>query len=226
MIRGILDAPASACVESLYLELGLIPIHIIIKARRVNYLHYLASLKKDEMLYKVFLAQWKYPVRGDWVLEVQKNLVELDIGLSLDELQRKSSYSFKRLVKIKTKEYTLKYLLELSESHKKMDSLSYTDLKLQNYLKDEDIPVAEAKNLFRFRTRAAKFKENMKNSYPSITCPLCHIQPDTQVHSVQCTVVKTKVNVEGEYKDIFSENIPSSISKTLMKISKLREDFI
>ena len=130
------------------------------------------------------------------------------------------------MVKIKTKEYTLKYLLELSESHEKMDSLSYTDLKLQNYLKDEDIPVAEAKNLFRFRTRAAKFKENMKNSYPSITCPLCHIQPDTQVHSVQCTVVKTKVNVEGEYKDIFSENIPSSISKTLMKISKLREDFI
>ena len=83
MIRGILDAPASACVESLYLELGLIPIHIIIKARRVNYLHYLATLKEDEMLYKVFMAQWKYPVRGHWVLEVQKNLFELDIDLSL-----------------------------------------------------------------------------------------------------------------------------------------------
>ena len=107
-----------------------------------------------------------------------------------------------------------------------MDNLRYTDLKLQQYLKDEKIPVAEAKNLFRFRTRAAKFKENMKNSYSSMTCPLCQIQPDTQLHSVQCTVVKTKVNIKGEYKDIFSENITSSISKTLMKISKLREDFI
>ena len=46
------------------------------------------------------------------------------------------------------------------------------------------------------------------------------------VQSVQSTVGKTKVNVEGEYKDIFSENIPSSISKKLMKISKLREFFI
>ena len=86
LIRGILDDPSSGCVESLYLELGLIPIQLIMKARRVNYLHYLAALKEDEMLYKVFMAQWKYPVRGDWVLEVQKNLVELDIDLSLEEL--------------------------------------------------------------------------------------------------------------------------------------------
>ena len=56
------------------------------------------------------------------MLEVQKNLVELDIDLSLEELKRKSSDFFKRLVKIKTKEYTFYYLLELSESHEKMDS--------------------------------------------------------------------------------------------------------
>ena len=74
------------------------------------------------MLYKVSMAQWKYLVRSDWVLEVQQNLVELVMHLSLEELLRKSSYSFKRLVKIKSKEYTLYYLLELSESHKKMDS--------------------------------------------------------------------------------------------------------
>ena len=41
LLRRILNAPTSACIESLYLELGLVPIHIIIKARRVKYLHYL-----------------------------------------------------------------------------------------------------------------------------------------------------------------------------------------
>ena len=54
--------------------------------------------------------------------------------------------------------------MELSDGHEKMNNLFYTDLKLQEYFKDENITVAEAKNLFRFRTRAAKFKENMKNS--------------------------------------------------------------
>ena len=46
LLRAVLEVPDSTCVESLYLELGLIPIHIIIKARRVNYLHYLAKMEQ------------------------------------------------------------------------------------------------------------------------------------------------------------------------------------
>lgn len=210
LIRGILEVPSSSCIESLYLELGLIPI----KAHKVNYLHYLATLKENEMLSKVFKTQWNYPVKDDWTLEVKKNLEELEIDLSLEKIKMKSKNSFKRLVKIKTKEYTLNYLLNLQDGHKKMENLHYTELKLQNYLKDSKIPVAEAKNLFRFRTRVAKFK----------ACPLCFVQPDTQQHSVECVVVKTNIQIEGEYKDIFSENIPSNISKTQLKIPELRKD--
>ena len=226
LLRTVLEVPDSTCVESLYLELGLIPIHIIIKARRVNYLHYLATMEQSEMLHKAFMAQWKYPTKGDWVEEVQKNIEELEINMNLEEIKKKSANSFKRLVKIKTKEYALKYLVELSERHEKMDNLYYTDLKLQNYLQDEEIPVAEAKNLLRFRTRSAKYKENMKNSYSSIACPVCLVQPDTQVHSTQCPKVITKVKIQGDYKDIFTNDIPSDISKTLLKISKFREEFI
>ena len=108
----------------------------------------------------------------------------------------------------------------------KMDNVYYTDLKLQNYLQDKEISVAEAKNLYRFRRRAAKYKENMKNSYSSIACHVCLVQLDTQVHSTQCPIVITKVTIEGDYKDIFTDDIPSDISKTLLKISKFREEFI
>ena len=97
---------------------------------------------------------------------------------------------------------------------------------MQNYLKNSEIPVNEAKNLYRFRTRVARFKENYKNSYQSIACPLRLVQPDTRVHCVQCLVVKTKVDVQGSYSDIFDEDIPINISKTLMKISNLREDIL
>jgi hypothetical protein len=50
LLRRILAAPESTCIESLYLELGLIPIHVLLKARRVIYLHYLATQNEDEML--------------------------------------------------------------------------------------------------------------------------------------------------------------------------------
>ena len=50
LIRKILDAPMSTCIESLHLELGLVPVSIILKSRRINYLHYLANLNPEEML--------------------------------------------------------------------------------------------------------------------------------------------------------------------------------
>ena len=85
--------------------------------------------------------------------------------MSLKDLQRISQYSFKKMVKVKTKEYALDYLLELKSKHSKMNNLDYPELKLQDYLKDPKISVQESKNLFRFRTRTANFKTNMISIY-------------------------------------------------------------
>ena len=63
----------------------------------------------------------------------------------MEFLRSKSINSFKRIVKIKTKEYALNYLLELKSKHTKLDNLVYTELRLQKYLKTDDIPVHEAK---------------------------------------------------------------------------------
>ena len=192
--------------------------------RRINQLHYFATLDESEMVHKFFMAQWKYPAKGDWTFEVKENLEELNINLTLDEIKVKSKYSFNRLVKIRTKEYTLNYLLDLKDEHSKMDKLQYSELKLQKYLKNVDLTVQEAKNLYRFRTHCAKFRENMKTSYAASPCPFCLVQPDNQTHSVQCPEVTQKVKIEGNYSDIFKEDIPSNISKTLMNITKLREE--
>ena len=118
LLRNILGAPETTCIESLYLELGVIPIRIILKARRVVYLHYLATQNENGMLYKAFIAQWKYPAKGDWTEEANKNLIELGINLTLEDIKRKSEDSFKRMVKIKAKEYTLEYLHGLKAKHK------------------------------------------------------------------------------------------------------------
>ena len=127
-------------------------------------------------------------------------------------------------MKIKAKEYALDSLLAMKNRHSKMDNLEYVELKIQNYLNDDRIPVNEAQNLYRFRTRVAKFKENFQNSHTGIACPLCLVQPDTQAHCVQCPVIKDNVNIQGVYSDIFNEDIPSDISKTLLKISEFREN--
>ena len=226
LLRNILGAPSSSCVESLYLELGLIPIPILFKARRIVYYHYLVNLKQEEMLFKFFEAQQKYPCKDDWTLQVTQDLKDFGIPEGFEFIRSKSINSFKRLVKIKAKEYTLQYLLNLKAKHTKMDDLAYTELKMQKYLKNEDIPVNEAQNLFRFRTRAAHFKGNYGDRYENKACPLCSVHMDTQSHSMQCPKVNEKIDIQGKYSDIFREKIPTNISKTLQKISKLRENYI
>ena len=70
------------------------------------------------------------------------------------------------------------------------------------------------------------FKENFKNSYVGIACPLCLVQPDTQVHCVQCPVIKDNITVKGNYSDIFSYDISSDISKSLHEIKTFRENIL
>ena len=226
LIRSILNAPISSCIESLYLELGLTPIRIILKSRRIAYYHYLVNLNKNEMLYKFFEAQYKYPGKDDWTLQVVQDLEDLGIPQDFTFMKSKSKLAFTSLLKVKTKEYTLGQLLVMKSKHSKMDNLTYTELKMQKYLKSDKIPVQEAQNLFRFRVGVAQFKANFGDRYPNKVCPLCTLNLDTQVHSVQCEGVKEKVTINGKYSDIFKENVPSDISQTLHKISKLREEYL
>ena len=89
-------------------------------------------------------------------------------------------------------------------------------------IKDKDISVQSAKNLFKWRT--AMFNMNYGDMYANTACPFCLVVPDSQSHSLECNVVKQKINIQGDYSDIFDEHIPSDISNTLLKISKLREE--
>ena len=78
------------------------------------------------MTYKVLLAQWNHPVKQDWTEQVREDLSEFRIKPNLDSLKNKSSNAFKKFVKIKASEYEFRKLMELKQTHSKMDSLSYS----------------------------------------------------------------------------------------------------
>ena len=85
------------------MELGILNIETIVKARRLNYLHYLVTRNPEEMLLKKFNRQWKHPVAGDWVLQAKQDLEDFSISEDLDWIKSQSKYSFKTLVKRKAK---------------------------------------------------------------------------------------------------------------------------
>ena len=92
---------------------------------------------------------------------------------------------------------------------------------MQNYLRDQNIPVNEAKSVFRFKTRTALFKENMKSYYKISSCPMCNCNtyPDTQSHSFDCEVTNMNIQIEESFMEIFKKNISQKLSRTLLRTS-------
>ena len=59
--RKLLGVPKSTPIESFYLELGAIPVGIILKARREDYLYSILGKEETGMLYSFFITQWNSP---------------------------------------------------------------------------------------------------------------------------------------------------------------------
>ena len=104
-----------------------------------------------------------------------------------------AQYFFKSLVKKQSKELAIDKLNETIEKHSKMDNIDYYELKMQDYLKNEKISVKQARILFKYRTRMARFWENFKAGRPPQPCPVCKdgLSVDTQRHSFNCKTLTT-----------------------------------
>ena len=191
LLRQIMNVPSSCPTEALYLELGCVPVSLIIKSRRVNYLHHLVNIDENEMLSKFFKAQWNFPAKkNDWTEQARADLIELGLDEELSWFEKKSKQSFKKLVKEQVKELALMRLNEIKAGHSKMANVEYASLDMQEYLKNMEINTTQAKILFWFRTRMAKFSDNFKGGKPTKMCPVCKSSTDVQEHSFECKGLK------------------------------------
>ena len=226
LLQQILKTPFSTPSESLFLELGCLDIRTVIKARRINYLHYLNSRNSTEMVHKFFTAQWKYPTSQDWTEQVRGDLEDFDIPVDLDFIRSKSEYSFKNLVKKKAKEYAFHKFMVKKMKHSKLDDLFYSKLEMQKYLKSNQFSTAQARSVFSFRTRMSNFKENFQGNNGHNPCPLCYLHLDSQALVFQCPIIKQEFPTNCRFEDIFSDTIPLSLVENLGNILKYRDNYL
>ena len=69
-MQKVLGTPHTVPAAAIYLETGIMPLGIVIKQRRLIYLHNILQSNKNGMLHKVFTVQWHFPCQGDWTLQV------------------------------------------------------------------------------------------------------------------------------------------------------------
>ena len=114
LLRKILQTAVSTPKEAIYLELGIIPIGVLIQSRRINFLYYLLTRNQSE-IYQFFITLWHNPTRGDWTETVKQDLKAFDIQVDFEVIKSKSKLSFKNMVKKKALKYGLEYLLSQKE---------------------------------------------------------------------------------------------------------------
>ena len=150
------------------------------KAKLLNYLHTILTNPKDGMLYKVFMTQWFIPTKGDWIIQIKKDLQDFDISEDFELIASKSKLAYKASIKAKAKVYAIKILNMNKSRYKKLDKLEYVELKTRNYLIAKNLNLDQKRLIFKYRTRMADYGENFRAGREMVICPLCKIHLDSQ----------------------------------------------
>ena len=87
---------------------------------------------EDSMIFKFFKLQLEQPTKGDWVSSRQKDLHNLEINQTFEEIKNMPTISFKKLVKSKIKEKAFKYMLNKRGSKGK--EIKYSALEMAENL--------------------------------------------------------------------------------------------
>ena len=195
------------------------------KKRPLNYFHDLITRDKKEMLFNFVRVQWHNPTKGDWTEQIKQDLKDLEMEPNFSYYSSMKTENFKEFVKHQSKENSLKELNMKKESHSKVKTIIYSDVKMQPYLMDKGLDNQEKRNVFKFRTHMAKFKHNYRGYYEETKCPVCNEHEDTQEQSFSCPKIFTaeEIKESDEYEKIFTENIDKKIVKKISRIVEVRE---
>ena len=98
ILREITSDQSKVPVEMLYLETAAILIKPVMAVRRILYLHKIVSRHKDELLFRVYSAMKNAPLKGDLINRVRKDIEEMNICVSDEDISCMSKCDIKLIV--------------------------------------------------------------------------------------------------------------------------------
>ena len=134
LLRYICKSHAKTPVEFLFLETGATPISQIISNRRLNYLYEIQKRDDNELVKRVFKAQFENPSKGDFVKLIEEEFSYIGETFNVENICKMTKLQFKKYIDEKIKKSTLENLQAIQQGHSKVRDITYTQLKPQEYL--------------------------------------------------------------------------------------------
>ena len=226
--RKILAAHSKTPLETLYLELGILPFRFHLTKKRILYYQNILQRENHEITKMVAIAQKEECSKGDFYEQVKADMGT--IGISEDELTENSKSKLKEMLRKRLEKAAYEHLIAKAKKHSKVNENMYSDCNGAPHLKDPRFTPDLVSILFRIRTRTYLVKNNFRNNYrnTNIHCPLCHNSDDNQQHLFECSIIKGEIEVDCKLEDCFSLDMDTlhRAATTIKKIDRIRTELL
>ena len=228
LLKYILNAHSKVQNEFLYLETGVLGIKQIITSRRCLYLHTLLQRNDEELTKRIYIAQKKNPLKGDWIELIQKDLEDLGIPFDEEVIKNYTKCEFKSTIRRLLREHMFEDLRDDQKEHSKIKNICYPRFEVQEYLKTHQMNNHEVSLLFALRSRTSKqFRGNFP-FYSDKMCPYCGKEEDSQEHCLKCDTIypPSMRKSDIQYSDIFHYDVTkqAAVAQLFASLIERRED--
>ena len=185
-LKRIMRAPLSTPNAFVFLEFGALPVNYVIHIRQLTFLHHILSLENHDPVKQMFEFQQLLPYEKNWANEVLPLLEEYQ--LSDYEICNVSKDAWKRRVTDNVSQAAFNKLTSYIKDKTKTKHLSYSSFCPQPYM--SQFKHKHASILFKLRSFSVDCRANRKSSNNSLSCRLCNSEDETQLHIVNCPIVR------------------------------------
>ena len=191
LLSKILDCEANTNNVFKYLELGVKPVRFELMKRKILYLQYILQQEKQSMIYKVFEATLKDPLKNDFVSICKKYLEDLNINLSFEDIKNLSKWKLKKILKDKIELAAFKYLIRLKNSPSrdgrmsKVGNIQYEKLEMQQYLY-ENTKTNISQFIAKARAKTLDIKTHKSWKYDDRACSGCDKREESGDEILTC----------------------------------------
>ena len=210
LIRRALQINSKQSTVLMMLELGIISVKFVLIKKRLMYLHHILTSSDKSLISQIFHEMQKSPLKTDWATMINKDMKQINLNLSHEQIQLMTKINFKKKIKDLCEKACFSDFLKQKSSLSKGKILSYDKLELQPYFSSKyGLSADSMRKIYALRTRSLPLKCNAPAQYADRLClaPGC-LEEDQEEHVYRCSYLS-----EGEqliqqsnikYEDIFS----------------------
>ena len=225
-LRKLFKTSKGCPLSQIYLEGGVIPARYEIKKIKLLFLKNILSENQDSLIYRFLMLQFENPTRGDWASSCMKDMKDLNIEMSIEEIKQLTYNQFRNRIKHSIEQCAFKYLIAKRGS--KGQEIIYSEIKMAEYLMPniENLSIDDKRSIFEIRNRmvsAVPANFSSRKSEKKHICP-CG-ETEEMEHLYTCKFWNNEEIIKTEYKAIYEDNIKQqlNVSKILRNVLEKRE---